>query len=479
MPDDPSPTLCAVSRSLAHESAEQHVTGAALYVDDVPEPYGCLHLALGQSAVAHARIKAMDLEPVRAAPGVVAVYEARDIPGENNVGPVAHDDPLFADGLVQYVGQSLFVVAATSTAAARKAARLAVVDYEPLPAAITIADALAADLKIEATQTMQRGDADAALTTAPHRLQGQLEIGGQDHFYLEGQVALAVPGEARGLRLLSSTQHPSEVQHLVAHLLGLEHHHIHVEVRRLGGAFGGKETQAALIAAAAALVAAKTGRPAKCRLDRDDDMVMTGKRHDFTAGYDVGFDAEGRIQGIVIELASRCGYSLDLSSAINDRAMFHADNCYFLQDVRIVSHRLKTDTVSNTAFRGFGGPQGMLAIERVMQDIAAVLRLDPLQVRQVNLYGPGRDVTPYHMTVEDNVAPQLIDELVQSSDYLARREAIAAFNAGSQAIKRGIALTPVKFGISFTTTHLNQAGALVLVYTDGSILLNHGGVEMG
>jgi xanthine dehydrogenase large subunit len=479
MRDDHCLAQSVVHRSLAHESAEQHVTGTARYVDDWPEPPGCLHLAFGQSRHAHARITSIDLDPVRQAPGVVAVFTAADIPGENNVGPVVHDDPLFAVDLVEYVGQSLFVVAAESTMAARKAARCAIVDYEPFPAAISIADARAADLRIEKTQVMARGDADEALIVAPHRLAGELEMGGQDHFYLEGQVALAIPGEGSSIHLSSSTQHPSEVQHLMANLLGLSSHDIHVEVRRLGGGFGGKETQAALIAGAAVLTAAKTGRPAKCRLDRDDDMVMTGKRHDFVARYDVGFDGDGRIHGIVLELASRCGYSTDLSPAINDRAMFHSDNCYFLENVRIVSHRFKTNTVSNTAFRGFGGPQGMIAIERVMHDIADVLRLDPLDVRRVNLYGPGRDLTPYHMTVEDNIAPEIIETLARTSDYAARRGAIALFNDASKTIKRGIALTPVKFGISFTVSHLNQAGALVLVYADGSILLNHGGIEMG
>ena len=469
----------AIQRPLKHDSAELHVSGAARYVDDIPEPQGLLHLAFGQSTKAHARILSMDLAPVRAAPGVVAVFGAEDIPGENNIGPVRHDDRLFADGLVEYVGQSLFAVAAVSVEVARRAARLAEVVYAPLPAAVTIDEARAADLLIEDDQVMGRGDVAAALAAAPHRLQGRIEIGGQDHFYLEGQVSLVTPLEGGRLHVASSTQHPSEMQHLIALLLGLSHAEVVVEVRRMGGAFGGKETQAVLCAAAAALVASKTGRPAKCRLDRDDDMVMTGKRHDFQALYDAGFDADGRLLAVGLELASRCGCSLDLSAAINDRAMFHADNAYFLPAVRILSRRFKTHTVSNTAFRGFGGPQGMMAIERVMDAIAAALGKDPLEVRLVNLYAPNRDVTPYGMTVEDNIAPELIAELAEQSGYHRRRAAIARFNARSVTIKRGIALTPVKFGISFTTTHLNQAGALIQVYTDGSILLNHGGTEMG
>ena len=467
-----------VARPLRHDSAEGHVAGTALYVDDLPEAPGTLHLAFGLAANGHARLTGLDLGDVRAAPGVVAVFTAADIPGENNVGPVFHDDRLFAEDEILYPGQPLFVVAATGNRAARAAARLARVETEPLPALVTIADALGAESELEPAQVMARGDAGAALDGAAHRLSGRLEMGGQEHFYLEGQAALAVPGEGGQLHVVSSTQHPSEVQHLIATLLGLSSADVTVEVRRMGGAFGGKETQAAAYAAACALVAAKTGRPARIRADRDDDMAMTGKRHDFLADYDVGFDGDGRIEGIRIALAARCGATADLSLAISDRAMFHADNCYYLPAVEIVSRRLKTHTVSNTAFRGFGGPQGMMAIERAMDAIAAHLGRDPLAVRQANLYGPGRDVTPYHMKVEDNVAPELIAELAESADYEARREAVAAFNASHTILRKGLALTPVKFGISFTTTHLNQAGALVLVYADGSIHLNHGGTEM-
>jgi xanthine dehydrogenase large subunit len=475
----PAARTAAVNQALPHDSADLHVAGAAAYVDDLPEPPGLLHCAFGHATEGHATLISLDLDAVRAAPGVVAVFKADDIPYDNNVGPVVHDDKLLADGEILYPGQPLFLVAATSTRAARRAARLGKAVTRPRPAFVTIAEAAAAGSEIEATQIMARGDAAAALAAAPHRLTGSLEIGGQEHFYLEGQAALATPGEQGRLHILSSTQHPSELQHLVAAMLGRTSADIIVEVRRMGGAFGGKETQAAPFAAAAALVAAKTGRPAKFRADRDDDMNFTGKRHDFTADYDVGFDGDGRITGIRLDLASRCGATVDLSPAINDRAMFHADNCYFLPAVEIVSRRLKTHTVSNTAFRGFGGPQGMMAIERVMDAIAAALGRDPLEIRRTNLYGPGRDVTPYHMQVEDNVAPELIAELAAGTDYAARRAAVEAFNAGHRVLKKGLALTPVKFGISFTTTHLNQAGALVLVYADGSIQVNHGGTEMG
>ena len=465
--------------SLPHDSAALHVAGAARYIDDLAEPADLLHLAFGQGAQAHARIVAIDLDAVRAAPGVVAVYTAADIPGENDVSPLADDDRLLADGIVTYVGQPVFLVAATSRDAARRAARLGRIDYVPLPALLSVAAARAAGSQIEPVQRMARGDADAALAAAPHRLSGGFTLGGQDHFYLEGQIALATPGEGGQVHVVSSTQHPSEVQHLIAQVLDIGSADVVVEVRRMGGAFGGKETQAAAFAAAAALVATKTGRPARFRCDRDDDMVLTGKRHDFEIGWDVGFDTAGRIGGLRLTLSARCGATVDLSPGINDRAMFHSDNCYFLPDVEIVSERWRTNTVSATAFRGFGGPQGMLAIERVMDAVAAHLGLDPVAVRIANLYGPGRDVTPYGMTVADNIAPDLIDRLRADARYDERRAAIDAFNATSPVLKRGIALTPVKFGISFTVTHLNQAGALVHLYADGSIQVNHGGTEMG
>ena len=446
-----------------HDSAHMHVTGEARYTDDVSEPQGMLHLAFGQSSMARARIVSMDLSEVLAADGVVAVYTAADIPGPNDVSPVAHDDRLLADGEVVFHGQAIFLVAATSQRAARTAARLGKIEYEPLPALLSVEQARAADSLIETTQHMARGDAAKALESCPHRLSGGFTMGGQDHFYLEGQVAVATPGEDGQVHILSSTQHPSEIQHLVADLLGLSSADVTVEVRRMGGAFGGKETQASLFAAAAALVAHKTGLPAKFRCDRDDDMVLTGKRHPFEVSYKVGYDDEGRLLALSLHLASDCGATEDLSPAINDRAMFHADNCYYLADVEIVSERLRTNSVSATAFRGFGGPQGMLAIERIIDHIAARLGRDPLDVRLANFYGPGRDVTQYGMKVADNIAPQMIARLRETARYDERAAAVEAFNAVNPVIKKGIALTPVKFGISFTTTHLNQAGALVHV----------------
>jgi xanthine dehydrogenase large subunit len=463
-----------------HDSAEKHVSGRAIYVDDIAEPPGLLHAAVGMSSRAHANVTGLDVAPVRAARGVVAVFTARDIPGKNDAGPVVHDDPIFADGEVQYAGQSLFAVVAETVEQARRAARLAKVAYEDLPAALTIADARAAGLELEKPQTMRLGDSAAALAEAKHRLKGRVVTGGQDHFYLEGQVAIAVPQEDRDILVYSSTQHPSEVQQLIAAMLGVPSNAITVEVRRMGGAFGGKETQAALPAAIAALAAAKLRRPVKLCLDRDDDMILTGKRHDFEIQYDVGFDDDGVLEGVEFVQSARCGYSTDLSLAICDRAMFHADNAYFLNNATIASHRYRTHTVSNTAFRGFGGPQGMMGIERVMDAIAHALGKDPLDVRKANLYGKReRNITPYHQTIEDNVAPDIIAALETKAEYRARRAAVVAFNARNKVLKRGLALTPVKFGISFTTTHLNQGGALVHVYADGSVHLNHGGTEMG
>jgi xanthine dehydrogenase large subunit len=469
-----------VHQSQTHDSAALHVSGRARYADDIALPGNTLHVAFGMSTVAHGRIKSMDLSAVRSAAGVVQVFTAADIPGHNNYGPVLHDDPIFATDEIQFYGQPIFAVAAHSFDAARRAAKLAHIEYATLPALLNIADALAAESQVLPTETLRHGEPESALAAALHRLTGTVAIGGQDHFYLEGQIAIALPQENGGVLIHSSTQHPSEVQHLVAHALGRHSHDVVVQCRRMGGAFGGKESQPALFACVAAIVATATRLPAKVRVDRDADMVMTGKRHDFNAEYDVGFDAQGRIGGLSLMLASRCGYSADLSGPVNDRAMFHADNCYYLENVQIVSHRCKTHTVSNTAFRGFGGPQGMMAIEAVVDDIARYLQLDPLAVRRANFYGiDERNVTPYKMPVEDNLVHRIVDQLCASSDYAARRAEIAEFNASSPVIKRGIALTPVKFGISFTATQYNQAGALVQVYTDGSVLLNHGGTEMG
>ncbi|MGA2187110.1 MAG: xanthine dehydrogenase molybdopterin binding subunit [Steroidobacteraceae bacterium] len=462
-----------------HDSAHLHVSGRAMYADDIPLPANALHAAFGLSSIAHGRIHELDLTPLEGMPSVVAVATAGDVPGENNYSP-HHDDPIFAAELVQYAGQPLFAVAANSYAAARKAARCARVRYEPLPAILDIRTALAAQSYLLPSAQVVRGRPHEMLLQSRHRLRGSLLIGGQDHFYLEGQIAIAIPQEDGAMLIHSSTQHPTEVQQIVAHALGKHSHDVIVQCRRMGGGFGGKETQPALFAAAAAVLAHKTGRPVKLRIDRDTDMQMTGKRHDFLADYEVGFDDKGRVCALTVMLASRCGYSADLSGPVNDRAVMHVDNAYFLEHVDIVSHRCKTHTVSNTAFRGFGGPQGMMVIEHVLDEIGRTLGADPLDVRRENFYGVGeRNVTHYGQVVEDNVIHEIVDQLAASSAYRERRLALKAWNARNSVIKRGLALTPVKFGISFTATMFNQAGALLHVYSDGTVLLNHGGTEMG
>ena len=472
-----------VHEALRHDSGERHVTGEAVYTGDIKLPPDALQVFIATSTHAHAAIKRLDLDKVRSAAGVVAVLSAADIPGANDVSPVHGDDPIFADRLVEYAGQSLFAVAAPALAEARAAATLAVIDYEPLPPILTIAQAMAAKNFLQPPRTLIHGAPDAALAHAPHIINGRVEIGGQEHFYLEGQVAVAFPGEGDEITIHCSTQHPTEVQHKVAEALAVPYHAVTVEVRRMGGAFGGKETQGNLPAVVAALVARKTGRAAMVRYDRDDDMRITGKRHDFRIDYSAGFDDEGRILGVTFEHAMRCGMSFDLSGAISDRALCHADNAYYLPALRVTSYLCKTNTASNTAFRGFGGPQGMIGIERVIDEIARHLGKDPTEVRRINFY-PHKDsgrlgATPYKMPVEDCIILDLFDELEASSDYAKRRAKIAAWNAQSPILKRGIAMTPVKFGISFNNTMLNQAGALVHVYADGSIGLNHGGTEMG
>ncbi len=469
-----------VGKALPHDSAHLHVSGQAAYIDDLPEPQGLLHVAIGMSSVAHANVRNIDLSPVLASEGVVSVCTVADIVGENNYGSIIKDDPLFADGLVQYIGQPLFAVAATSVDLARKAARRADVDYDELEAILDALTAVEKGSFVLPSERLVRGDPDAALADSPHRLQRRVALGGQDQFYLEGHIAMAIPQEDGGILIYSSTQHPDQVQSIVAYATRREAKDIVVICRRMGGAFGGKESQAALIGCVAALVADKTGRPCKLRLDRDDDMIMTGKRHDFVIDYDVGFDDTGRILAVDFEFASRCGLSAALSGPVNDRAMFHCDNAYFLENVRVLSHRCKTNTVSNTAFRGFGGPQGMFAIEYAIDDIARALGKDPLEIRQRNFYGKDeRNVTHYQQVIEDNVVDELFSALLESSDYRKRRADVREFNAGSKVLKRGIAITPVKFGISFTSTILNQAGALVHVYKDGTVQLNHGGTEMG
>ena len=478
----------SVAKSLPHDAAHLHVTGAARYVDDMPTPQGTLHIAFGLSPKAAGAITAIDLDHVRAAPGVVAVLTAQDLPFENDVSPSAHDEPLLATDAVHYMGQPVFAVVARSHLEARYAARQGRIDIADATPIFSIEDALAANARFEdGPRIYARGDAASALDASENTLSGTLDVGGQEHFYLEGQAALALPGEDGDMHIISSTQHPTEIQHKVAEAIGRPMHAVRVETRRMGGGFGGKESQGNALAVACAVAARLTGKPCKMRYDRDDDMIVTGKRHDIRVDYDVGFDGEGHITALDVRHYMRCGWAMDLSLPVADRAMLHADNAYWLPHIRIESHRLRTNMQSATAFRGFGGPQGMLGMERIVDHVAAELGLDPLLVRQKNFYASGGDfsksekaqTTPYGQPVEDFILDGLVDQLRRSSDYDARRTAIAGWNAANPVLKKGIALTPVKFGISFTLTHLNQAGALVHVYADGSIHLNHGGTEMG
>jgi len=531
-----------VAKPLPHDAAPLHVTGQARYVDDIPLPSATVHLAFGLSQIAKGRITAMDLSAVRAAPGVIAVMTAEDLPFANDVSPSIHDEPLLADGTIHYAGQPVFLVIADSHLAARAAARLGRITCEEETPILTVEEALAADSRFEGGPVIwAKGDVEAALAAAPERLTGTLSLGGQEHFYLEGQAALALPQEGGDMHVVSSTQHPTEIQHKVAEAIGLPMHAVRVECRRMGGGFGGKESQGNALAVACALAARATGRPAKMRYDRDDDFIITGKRHDIRIDYRAGFDREGRVRALDFTHYMRCGWAQDLSLAVADRAMLHSDNAYRIGALRVTSHRLKTNTQSATAFRGFGGPQGMAGVEAVMDRIARRLGMDGVELRRRNFYeaararGPsapsgesrsfppspedisspktqggadltsrgatrissgtgaaqrfggehsppvpgGANVTHYGMEVADFELHGMTDRLLETSDYAARRAAVAEWNAKNPVLKRGIAYSPVKFGISFTLTHLNQAGALVHVYQDGSIHLNHGGTEMG
>ena len=482
----------ASGQSKFHESARAHVAGSATYVDDIPEVKGTLHAAPILSSVAHGRLLGLDASAALAMPGVRGVVLAADIPGDKLLATSVHDEPIFAIDTVQHIGQVIGLVVADTVMLARRAARQVKQDIAALPALLGPRAAHAAQSYVLPKVVVRRGEPQAALAKSVHLLTGQLEVGGQEHFYLEGQVAYALPLEQDQWWVYSSTQHPGEIQHWVAHALGLENNAVTVECRRMGGGFGGKETQAGHLAVWATLAARKFKCPVKLRLDRDDDFMVTGKRHPFAYDYTAGYDDSGRLTALQLCMLADCGFSADLSGPVANRAIFHADNAYFLSDVEITSHRCKTNSQSHTAFRGFGGPQGMIVIETILGDIARKLGLDPFDVRMRNLYSDEivepksataperrRDTTHYQMQVEDNILAPLLSKLEQTSDYRRRREVISTWNTASPVIKRGIAITPVKFGISFTATFFNQAGALVHVYTDGSVQVNHGGTEMG
>lgn len=504
----PDEALGPVGRSAPHESARLHVTGSAAYADDLPEPAGLLHAALGLSPVARGRITALHLDRIRSLPGVVAVFAAEAVPGDNAYGPILQDEPILAGrvgGELLWLGQPVFAVVATTRDAARRAAARAgeAIEFETLPARLTPAEAHAAGDYVVPPMHLARSQAAgdqapppareaavrAALQAAPHRLTGQWSVGGQEQFYLEGQISVAHPQDDGALRLVCSTQHPTEMQHLVAHALGLKANQVQVQCRRMGGGFGGKESQSAVFALVASLAAQRMGRPVKLRVDRDDDFLITGRRHCFDYRFEVGHDDEGRLLAAEVTMVSRAGASADLSAPVMTRALCHFDNAYWLPEVSLHGYCARTNTQSNTAFRGFGGPQGAILVEHILDSVARRLGRDPLDVRRANFYGgeagpltpdngAGR-TTPYTQLVGDNIIRPLVDTLVLSSDYDARRLAVAAFNAESPVLKKGLALTPVKFGISFNVRHFNQAGALVHVYTDGSVLVNHGGTEMG
>lgn len=462
-----------------HESAIKHVTGQAVYIDDMPEWPNELHVATGLSTEAHADIVSINLDKVRAYPGVVDVIVQADIPGEVDVSPVLSGDLLLAGDFVHFIGQSIFAVAATSLRAAKQAVALAEIEYKPREATLHPRQSLERQEFVLPTHTISCGDAKGALESAPNKLKSDLYIKGQEHFYLEGQISVATPNEDGGVQVFASSQHPAEVQKLVARVLGLPVAQVLVEVRRMGGGFGGKESQAAVLGCMAAVLAVRNRRPVKYRMPRQDDMVQTGKRHDFWNSYEVGFSNEGEIIAAEYDMVGKCGCTADLSDGVVDRAMFHADNAYFLPNARISGYRGKTHTVSNTAFRGFGGPKGVILAENVIEEIACAVGKDALDIRKLNCYQANKDTTPYGQKVDDDVLLTLIEELETSSDYRARREAIKTFNKQNPFLKKGLALTPVKFGISFTSKHLNQGGALLHIYTDGSVHVSHGGTEMG
>ena len=470
----------SAGKSITHDSAVEHVTGRAQYVDDIPSIKGQLHVAIGGAGIASGKIKSISLDAVRSAPGVVDVLSFADLPALTDIAPVFPGDPLLVEEDIAFLGQAIFAVAARSLKHAQQAVKYADIEYDESSPLLDLQRAIDEKIYVRPPHTMQRGDAAGAIASADNKLTGSIQIGGQEHFYLEAQVALCIPEEARAVTIHTSNQNPTETQHLIAGVLGVAMNKVTVIARRMGGGFGGKETQAAAVAALAALFATRLGKPVNAKLARHDDMCMTGKRHPFINDYTVGFTNDGVISGIKHQLAGQCGHSADLSDAIVDRAMFHSDNAYYLNDVVITGLRCKSNTVSNTAFRGFGGPQGMMAMETVIDEIAYALNKDPLEIRKRNLYGDApRNVTPYHQTVDSSTVPQLFEQLEVSSNYHARRKSIREFNKTSSVLKKGIAITPVKFGISFTVTHLNQGGALLHLYSDGSVQLNHGGTEMG
>ena len=468
------------TKNIEHESAVKHVTGKAIYTDDISEPKNLLHAVIGYSNCSKGVIKKIDYKDVLSSEGVVDIITEKDIEGINDVGPIFKGDKIFTSKNIEYYGQPIFAVVAKTNNLAKKAALKVKIDLKISKPIVSIEEALKKKSFVLKPKHLTRGNIKDGFKKSDNILKGKLYSGGQDHFYLEGQIAMTIPQEDNNFLVYSSTQHPSETQQIIGKVLKQNYNSIHVIVRRIGGGFGGKETQSFLFAAITSIAAKKLSKPVKLRVDRDDDMIMTGKRHDFLFDYEVGFNNNGEILALKLMMASRCGISPDLSGAINDRAIYHIDNAYFLPNIEINSYRCKTNTVSNTAFRGFGGPQGMFCIENIIENISQKLKLEASEIRKINFYKDKiKNTTHYGMKITDNVIEDIFNKLIKKSNYKKRKAEINNFNKKNKVLKKGIAITPVKFGISFTTTHLNQGGALVHIYTDGSIHLNHGGIEMG
>ena len=468
------------TKNIEHESAVKHVTGKAIYTDDISEPKNLLHAVIGYSNCSKGVIKKIDYKDVLSSEGVVDIITEKDIEGINDVGPIFKGDKIFTSKNIEYYGQPIFAVIAKTNNLAKKAALKVKIDLKISKPIVSIEEALKKKSFVLKPKHLTRGNIKDGFKKSDNILKGKLYSGGQDHFYLEGQIAMTIPQEDNNFLVYSSTQHPSETQQIIGKVLKQNYNSIHVIVRRIGGGFGGKETQSFLFAAITSIAAKKLSKPVKLRVDRDDDMIMTGKRHDFLFDYEVGFNNNGEILALKLMMASRCGISPDLSGAINDRAIYHIDNAYYIPNIEINSYRCKTNTVSNTAFRGFGGPQGMFCIENIIENISQKLKLEASEIRKINFYKDKiKNTTHYGMRITDNVIEDIFNKLIKKSNYKKRKAEINNFNKKNKVLKKGIAITPVKFGISFTTTHLNQGGALVHIYTDGSIHLNHGGIEMG
>ena len=468
-----------INETRPHDSAFKHVSGFAEYTDDIKEPENTLYGAIGWSKKAHAIIKKIDLTKVKSSKGVVSVVTYIDIPGRNDVGPVFDGDPIFANKKIEFYGQPLFAVAASTTELARKAVLKAKIIYKELKPIVTIQESLNKKKLLFKVRKIKRGNATKILSKSKNKLKGNFTTGSQEHFYLEGQAAFVIPKEDNDLVVYSSTQHPSETQQIIAKMLNQKSNSITVVVRRIGGGFGGKETNF-MTSSICSLLAYRTKCPIKLRLDRDDDIIITGKRHEFYSDYEVGFNDDGEIKALKLKLASNCGMSPDLSYAINERALLHVDNAYFISNLEVDNYLCKTNISTSTAFRGFGGNQGMMAIENIIDNISRYLNKDPCEIRKINFYKKNKkNITHYGMKIEDNVINEIFNKLIKKSNYKKRCLEIKKYNSRNKYKKKGIAITPVKFGISFTTIHLNQAGALVHIYTDGSVHLNHGGIEMG